>query len=133
MIKLHQFELSGHCHKARVMLRLLKLPHELVNVDGARLEHKSETHLAKNPFGQVPVLEDGDLLIRDSQAILYYLAVRYGEGRWLPTSPALGAEVMAWLSVASAEVSAGPGALLMSTNKVQPVRRLSSARNAGSV
>ncbi len=40
--------------------------------------------LQLNPLGQVPVLTDGDTVVRDSQAILVYLARRYGGEEWLP-------------------------------------------------
>lgn len=111
MIKLYQFPISGNSHKVRLMLSLLKLPHELVNVAGAKGEHKAPAFLAMNPFGQVPVLVDGNVVLRDSQAILFYLAQRYGQGQWFPADAVLGAQVMGWLSVAASEVSRGPGAL----------------------
>lgn len=117
MIKLYQFALSGNCHKVRMLLSFLNLPHEVINVSGAKGEHKSPEFLAMNPFGQVPVLVDGDVVLRDSQAILFYLAQKYGQAsgqpNWMPADPALGAEVTGWLSVASSEVSRGPGMLRM--------------------
>lgn len=117
MIKLYQFALSGNCHKVRMLLSFLNLPHEVIPVSGARGEQKSPEFLAMNPFGQVPVLVDGDIVLRDSQAILFYLAQQYGRERgqthWMPADTALGAEVISWLSVASSEVSRGPGMLRM--------------------
>ncbi|MBL6986219.1 MAG: glutathione S-transferase family protein, partial [Methylobacter sp.] len=60
---------------------------------------------------QVPVLTDGDIVIRDSQAILVYLARKYGNEFWLPIDAAALAEVMAWLSSAAHEVTMGPNRL----------------------
>lgn len=111
MITLYEFALSGNSHKIRLMLSLLKLPYESVVVNGQHREHKSAEFLAKNPFGQVPVLQDGDEVIRDSQAILVYLARRYGGESWLPLTPAAMAEVCAWLSTAANEVARGPNSL----------------------
>lgn len=88
MIRLYEFALSGNCHKVRLMLSLLGLPYESVLVSGANREHKSAAFLAMNPLGQVPVLTDGDLVVRDSQAILVYLASRYGGPTWWPQDPA---------------------------------------------
>lgn len=117
MIKLYQFALSGNCHKIRLLLSLMGLPYEGINVSGAKGEHKSPEFLALNPFGQVPVLVDGDVVLRDSQAILFYLAQTYGSARgqsnWWPGDTAQAAQLMAWLSVASSEVSRGPGMLRM--------------------
>lgn len=54
------------------------------------------------------MLVDGDLILRDSQAILVYLARKYGREDWLPTSPRPMAQVMEWLMVAEGEVARGP-------------------------
>lgn len=81
---------------------MLELPHEKVLVDFAKAEHKSPAFLAKNPFGQLPVLEDGALVLSESTAILRYLVRRYAEGSaWYPRDPARAAEVDRWLAIAS--------------------------------
>ncbi|MDR3391257.1 MAG: glutathione S-transferase [Sulfuriferula sp.] len=110
-MKLYEFQRSGHSHKARLMLALLGLEYESVALNGQEGEHKSAAFLSKNPFGQVPVLEDGDTTIRDSQAILVYLARQYGAEHWLPLEPAAMAQVMAWLSTAANEIARGPALL----------------------
>lgn len=110
-MKLHQFPLSGNSHKIRLMLGLLGLPYEAINVSGAQGQHKAPAFLAMNPFGQVPVLEDGDVVVRDSQAILVYLAQAYGAGKWWPQDAASAAAVVAWLSTAANEVARGPNLL----------------------
>jgi glutathione S-transferase len=58
-------------------LKYLMLEHEIVDVDMAKGEHFTEEFLQKNPVGQVPVLEDDGFYIRESVAILQYLADRY--------------------------------------------------------
>lgn len=115
MLKLHDFTLSGHAHRARLMLSLLGLEATLVPVDLKGGAHKSEAFLRLNPLGQVPVLEDGDFVLADSTAILVYLAKRYGEGRWLPEAPDLAAQVQRWLSVAANELAHGPAAARLVT------------------
>ncbi|WP_157669770.1 glutathione S-transferase family protein [Chitinibacter sp. GC72] len=114
MIQLYEFALSGNCHKVRLMLSLLGIPYQSIAVNGAEREHKSPEFLAKNPLGQVPVLVDGDVVLRDSQAILVYLARQYGATQadfWLPSDPAGQAQVQAWLATAANEVTRGPNAL----------------------
>jgi glutathione S-transferase len=65
--------------------------------------------LTLNPLGQIPVLEDGDLVLADSNAILVYLARRYApDGPWLPLEPVAAARVQRWLSIAAGEVMHGP-------------------------
>lgn len=115
-IKLHHFALSGHSHRVQLMLSLLDLPHEIVPVNLRQGEHKSEAFLKMNPFGQVPVLEDGDTVLFDSNAILVYLARRYDPaGRWLPQDAAGQAAVQAWLSVAAGLIAFGPATARMIT------------------
>ena len=55
MLKLYDAAQSGNCHKARLMLSLLKLEHELVPVRLLEGEHKSPQFLEMNPLGQVPL------------------------------------------------------------------------------
>jgi glutathione S-transferase len=111
IIKLYRYPLSGHSHRAQLFLSLLNLETELVDVDLAAGEHKQEPFLALNRFGQVPVLEDGETVITDSNAILVYLALRYGAGtNWLPVDPVTAAQVQQFLSVAAGQVAHGPAA-----------------------
>jgi len=108
-IVLYRHPLSGHAHRAQLMLSLLDVPYETVDVDLMGGEHKTPDFLAKNPFGQVPVIEDNGVHISDANAILVYLATRYADGyEWLPTAPQQAAEVQRWLSVAAGEIFNGP-------------------------
>lgn len=117
-LKLHRFPLSGHSHRAELFLSLLQLPHELIEVDLRQGAHKRPEFIALNSFGQVPVLQDGDTTIADSNAILYYLASKYGKGQaieWLPSDPARAANVQRWLSVAAGLVAFGPARARLKT------------------
>ncbi|MAZ86528.1 MAG: glutathione S-transferase [Cellvibrionaceae bacterium] len=108
-IKLYRHALSGHAHRAELFLSLLGQKATLVDVDLASGAHKQEDFLSKNRFGQLPVLEDGDVVIADSNAILVYLAKKYDrDGRWLPNDPTAAAEVQRFLSVAAGQVASGP-------------------------
>lgn len=107
-ITLHRFPLSGHAHRAELLLSLLGLEARLVDVDLRNGAHKQPAFLKLNSFGQVPVLEDGTDVIADSNAILVYLARKYGGEQWLPSDPLQAARVERWLSVASGQIAAGP-------------------------
>ncbi|MBS0318119.1 MAG: glutathione S-transferase [Proteobacteria bacterium] len=102
MIRLYDYTLSGNCYKLRLLMHLLDVPYEAVSVDFyPGREHKSERFLAINPFGQLPVLDDGDLRLRDAQAILVYLAARYDPTRtWYPNDAAAMGKIAMWLAVA---------------------------------
>lgn len=106
-IVLHGTPLSGHAHRVELFLNLLGLPYRKENASAD--VRKGEAFLRLNPYGQIPVLEDGDLVLADSNAILVYLAKRYGQGEgWLPEDPAGAAAVQRWLSVAAGEIAFGP-------------------------
>ena len=108
-IVLYRFPVSGHAHRVELLCSLLKLPVKLVDVNLAAGEQKKPEFLSKNPFGQVPVIEDGGVTIADSNAILVYLASRYDKtGTWYPRDPAAAAHVQQWLSVAAGQLAAGP-------------------------
>ena len=111
MIQLYDIELSGNCYKVRLMLSLLGLEYERVPIALNKGEHKTEEFLKLNPLGQVPVLRDGDVVIRDAQAILVYLARGYGGEEWLPTEAEPMSKVVQWLSVAANEIQHGVAAL----------------------
>ena len=107
-MKLYYHPISGHSHRAHLVLSLLGLDFELVEVDLLKAEQKTDAFLKLNPFGQVPVLEDDGVVIPDSNAILVYLATRYGDAHWLPQDPVGAATVQRWLSVAAGEIASGP-------------------------
>ncbi|KAF6174607.1 hypothetical protein GIB67_006259 [Kingdonia uniflora] len=50
---------------------------EIVNVDLQSGEHKKPEFLARQPFGQVPAIEDGDFRLFESRAIMRYYAAKY--------------------------------------------------------
>jgi glutathione S-transferase len=106
--KLHDLELSGNCYKVRLFCSLLGLKLDLAPVDFMGGAHKKSPLIEQNPFGEIPILEDGGIVLRDSQAILIYLARKHGGEAWLPTDAAGMAEVVSWLMVAENEIARGP-------------------------
>jgi len=107
-MKLYDLELSGNCYKVRLFAALARIPLDVVPVDFLGGEHKRPPLSDLNPWGEIPVLVDGDVVLRDSHAILVYLASRHGGAAWLPGDPAGLAEVVQWLSTAANEVQNGP-------------------------
>ena len=107
-MKLYDLELSGNCYKVRLFAALAKIPLEMVPVDFMGGEHKRPPLTNLNPWGQLPILEDGKVVLRDSQAILVYLAAQYGDENWLPRDATGLGEVMQWLSTSANELQNGP-------------------------
>ena len=108
MIQLYGYELSGNSYKVKLMLSLLGLDYEWIKVDLMTGAHQQPEFLALNPFGQVPVLKDGNTVLADAQAILVYLARQYGGESWLPLEAEPMSRVVRWLSTTAGEVRQGP-------------------------
>ncbi len=107
MITLYTGLGSGNAYKAELMMHMLGVPFEPVSIFIPKGEHRAPDFLKLTPFGQIPVLVDGETVLTDSQAILCYLARQYGGDQadhWLPMEPVSLAQVMRWLSVASNEI-----------------------------
>jgi glutathione S-transferase len=106
-MQLYDFVLSGNSYKVRLFAALLEVELELVPIDVGAGENRSEEYLKINPRGQVPVLVDDGITIWDSQAILVYLARRYGDEHWLPSAALDMAQVMQWMALAQNELLFG--------------------------
>jgi len=106
-MKLYDAGASGNCHKVRLFLSILGLDYEAVPVNLAEGEQNTPEYLAMNPLHQVPVLDDAGFVLRDSQAILVYLARREGKDDWLPTDAKAMGEVMQWMIFSGNEMLHG--------------------------
>jgi len=114
-MKLYYGPLSGHSHRARLFLSLLGLSYEPLEINVRNGDNKTEEFLSLNSFGEVPVLDDDGVVIPDSNAILVYLAKKFGGGSWMPNDPVTAANVQRWLSVAAGKVAYGPCAARLVT------------------
>lgn len=104
---LHGVKLSGHVHRVELLLRMLGLPYEFV--DAAAGVRAGAEFRKLNPLGQIPVLQDGELVLSDSIAIMVYLCKRYAPGNGLlPDDAAGAAAVQRWFALAAGEVTYGP-------------------------
>ena len=102
MIRLYDYPLSGNGYKVRLLAAILGVELELIPVDFfPGRAHREPEFLRINPLGQIPVLEDESLRLRDAQAILVYLAAKYDpSGAWYPGDPATLGKVSMWLAFA---------------------------------
>ena len=84
MLRLHTAQ-TPNGRKVSIALEELGVPYEVRRVHLDREEQLTEEFLALNPNHKIPVLEDDDLVIWESGAILLHLAERYG--KLLPSDP----------------------------------------------
>src|SRR5947209_897873 len=95
MYKLYSMQRSGNSYKVRLALALLNAPYQAIEVDILRGESRTPDFLAKNPSGQVPLLEVADgRYLAESNAILWYVA---GGTSLAPESRIERAEALQWM------------------------------------
>jgi glutathione S-transferase len=102
-VKLYEF---GPTRSIRVRwtLQELGVPFEAIEVNLAKGENRKPEFLAINPAGQLPVLVDGDLVLTESAAIVWYLAEKYPAKRLLPSDLRERAQVNRWILFAVTEL-----------------------------
>ena len=105
MLKVWGRKTSSNVQKVMWAIGDLGLEHERVDIGGAFGKNKDPAYLAMNPNGLVPTVEDGDVMIWESNSIVRYLATKYGPGKLEPVdlkTRALASQWMDWqLSVAA--------------------------------
>lgn len=99
-MKLYDFPYSPNCRKVRAVAYELGVDFEASPVNLIKRENRTPAFYEKNPNGRVPVLEDGDFVLWESNAICAYLSSKYGTAKadLLPKDPRGRAEVDRWLS-----------------------------------
>lgn len=91
------------------MLSLLGLSYDKQIVKMAEGEHKSADYLKNHPFGQVPLFQEGETFIWDSNAILVYLAKTYDTSNtWYPNDAMTQAQIQQWFSISAGPLLQGP-------------------------
>jgi glutathione S-transferase len=105
MLKVWGRKTSSNVQKVMWAIGDLALAHERVDIGGPFGGNKEQAYLAMNPNGLVPTLEDGDVMIWESNTIVRYLGARYGAGTLEPAdlkARAFASQWMDWqLSVAA--------------------------------
>lgn len=105
-LHLYSYWRSSAAYRVRIALYLKGLDLEIVPVSLApgASEHRGAAYRARNPQMLVPFLEDGDVAVGQSQAILEYLDEAYPERPLLPPSPAARAEVRSFCNAICCDV-----------------------------
>jgi len=114
MIKIHHL---GHGQSERVvwLCEELGLPYELRHYTRDAVTRLSPPELkARHPLGAAPLIEDGDLLLAESAAIVEYIIVKHGGGRFKPgPGHADYAAFLYWFHFANGNLQPGMGRLMM--------------------
>src|SRR5262245_26867649 len=104
-MKLYQFPLSPNCQKVVAVAHEVGVSLTAVNVELFKGQAKTPEMLARNPNGRVPILEDGDFVLWESNAMLGYVASKADRADLAPTAPRERADVDRWLAWSIAHFS----------------------------
>ena len=123
MLKLH-FAPNSRAGRIVWLLEELELPYELNRMDFHPKDLKSDEHLSRHPLGRVPVLDDGDVRIFESGAIVEYVLARHKNGGLKPAvdSP-MFPEYLQWFHYCEGMVMPPVNTIVVQTLLLPPERR----------
>ncbi|KAJ7302778.1 glutathione S-transferase [Mycena albidolilacea] len=87
ILKLYGASHATCTRRVATVLHELKVPFELVEVDVMNGEHKTAAYMQKQPFGQIPYIDDDGFILYESRAICRYIAAKHPESGLIPTDP----------------------------------------------
>ncbi|KAJ6616046.1 glutathione S-transferase [Mycena sp. CBHHK59/15] len=87
ILKLYGSTQATCTRRVATVLHELKVPFELVPVDVQHGEHKTPAYLEKQPFGQIPYIDDDGFILYETRAICRYIAAKHPESKLIPTEP----------------------------------------------
>jgi glutathione S-transferase len=105
--------------------RELGLAFERIDAGGQFGIVRTPAYLAKNPNGQIPVLEDGEFVLWESNAIVRYLAAKHGLGTLCPQALEARADADRWMDWQTTALTPAMGPAFM-----QLIRTAADQRNA---
>ncbi len=98
MLKIFGHPMSTCTRKVLMTLAETNTPYELSTIDFAKGEHKQPAHLARQPFGQIPALDDEGFAMYESRAICRYINDKVS-GKIVPSDLKARAVMEQWISV----------------------------------
>lgn len=123
MLKLH-FAPNSRAGRIVWLLEELDLPYELNRMDFHPKDLKSDEHRARHPLGRVPVLDDGDVSIFESGAIVEYILERHKNGGLKPAVDALEfPDYLQWFHYCEGMVMPPVNTIVVQTILLPPERR----------
>jgi glutathione S-transferase len=111
----------------------LALPYERVDLGGPFGGNNDPAYLRMNPNGLVPTIEDGDLVLWESNVIVRYLAAKHGLGTLCPSDVAARADVDRWMDWQLTTIQDGMRTTFWGLVRTPPDKRDVAAINAAAV
>ncbi len=96
-MKLYTHPLSGNAYKAELLFSHLGARFEKIVVDVFKGGQNADEFVKLNPNRKIPVLVDGDFVIWESNALLFYIARKFAPNSYLPEEPENFGKVAQWV------------------------------------
>src|SRR5210317_496726 len=129
MLKLH-FAPNSRAGRIVWLLEELELPYDINKMAFHPQDLKSDEHRSRHPLGRVPVLDDGDVRIFESGAIVEYVLARHKNGGLRPAedSPEFPAYLQ-WFHYCEGMVMPPINTIVVNTLLLPPERRDETVRS----
>ncbi len=114
---------SINVQKAMLCVEELDLPHERIDAGLAFGIVNTPDYRAKNPNGLVPLMEDDDFVLWESNAIVRYLAAKHASGSLWPTDPRERADADRWMDWQTTTFQPAIGPAFMHLVRLPPEKR----------
>ena len=123
MLKLH-FAPNSRAGRIVWLLEELELPYEINKMAFHPKDLKSDEHRVRHPLGRVPVLDDGDISIFESGAIVEYVIARHKNGGLKPSEDSpLFPDYLQWFHYCEGMVMPPVNTIVVQTILLPPERR----------
>ena len=123
MLKVH-FAPNSRAGRIIWLLEELELPYEVNNMAFHPKDLKSDEHRKRHPLGRIPVLDDGDIRIYESGAIVEYVLERHKNGGLKPsTDDVLYPNYLQWFHYCEGMVMPPINTIVVQTILLPPDRR----------
>lgn len=132
MIRFHTHPFSTYARRVHIALIEKNIPFEPVVVDMVKREHRSPEYTTLNPYGRVPTLQDDDLVLYESAAILQYLEATHPQPALVPDDAKSRARVDMQLRLCDLQMGLPAGTIVFPKRFMPEERWDKTAINAAS-
>lgn len=101
----------------------LGIPYERINAGREHGHNNTPAYLAKNPNGLIPLIEDGDFALWESNAIVRYLSLKHGKGGLCPSDIQARASADRWMDWQTTTFNPPIGAMFVQLIRTAPDKR----------
>lgn len=130
MLKIWGRTTSSNVQKVLWACAEMSIPYERIDAGLQFGRNRDPEYLALNPNGLVPTIEDGKVVIWESNTILRYLAATRGFEKLHPKDPAERSQVERWMDWQLSVLGPPMATLLMGYYRTPPERRDAAALDA---